>query len=49
MTKKEREGLESLAQIGDNYANGALPSIRAAVDWIQRQLALDEKRKRKKQ
>lgn len=48
MTKKEREGLERLATIGGNYANGALPEMRAAVDWIKRQMAIDEKRRKKR-
>lgn len=48
MTKKERLGLEHLTTIGANYANGALPEVKAAIDWIQRQMAIDERRRKKR-
>lgn len=54
MTKLEREGLQFLGMVGkEAVSSGSLtvkrdPSVRAALDWIQRQIALDEKRRRKR-
>lgn len=45
MTKREREGLQILVDASHLLVGEGAPSINAAMDWIRRQIKLDEKKR----
>lgn len=52
MTKKERQGLEILSAVSNHgiiSVNAMRPEVKAALDWIQRQIALDAKAKKRQE
>lgn len=55
MTKREREGLEQLVKDLETGTNPGIKGlffrgadINAALDWIHRQLTIDQKRRKKR-